>query len=93
MIIVSFWIGQYKNIKKMDRNFHGESYDFGIWLNAQRAFSYGMAFLFPNTLAKRTHKKTNIANINKGERIPYIIYTLLILSVFIFFILSYFIIN
>ncbi|HFB66527.1 MAG TPA: hypothetical protein ENJ60_13395 [Aeromonadales bacterium] len=93
MILVAFWIGQYKNIKKMDKNFHDESYDFGVWLNAQRAFSYGMAFLFPNTLAKRTHKKTNLENIKKDEKKPYIIFALLILCVIVLFILNYFIID
>ncbi len=93
MIMISFWIGKHKNIEKMDMLFYGESYDYGIWLNCQRAFSYGMAFLFPTTLAKRTHKKVNISSINKRKKIPYKIYALLILSLIPYFVLSYFIIN
>ena len=86
MVIFGFWIGRHSYIKKMDIIFSGYSPDYGIWLNAYRAFAYGMSMLFPGTLGKRVHKNVDISKINKKDKYPYILYALSMLVLFPYFI-------
>ncbi len=96
MLIVSVLIGRADNIKKMDYYFINQLqnfgkyqiHDYGIWLNAQRAFSYGMSILFPKIFGKKVHKKVDISKIPTNIKWPYIIHTLLVLSLIPIFLIA-----
>ena len=79
IITVGFFISRAKFIKKMDIYFTGKEIDYGYILNSNRAFSYGMSMLFPNTLGKKVHKNIEISKIKTEDKWPYILHALIII--------------
>lgn len=71
----------------MDTLFSEKVPDYGIWFNANRAFTYSMSLLFPGVLGKRVHKKVNIREISQKDKWSYMLYVLfsLLLIPYFFF--------
>jgi len=88
IIAIRFYIGKASFIKKMDLYFIGQAVDYGFILNSNRAFSYGMSILFPQTFGKRVHKNVDISKIQAKDKWPYILHVLIIFFTIPIFIIA-----
>jgi len=87
IVVATLFVGHPNNIKEIDPYFVNQSQSFssnqihnlGVFFNAQRAFSYGMSMLFPNSLGKRVHRNIDISKIPTRLKWPYMLHTTLIL--------------
>ena len=87
-IVIGVWIGRQCYIKKMDIFFLGYSIDSGIFFNLQRAGAYGAAMLFPNTIGKKLYKDIAVSSVNRKDKWPFMLYTLLLLLTIPVFIIA-----
>jgi len=88
IIILIIYLGRFSYIKKMDKFFLFPPVDYGIILNAYRAFTYGISFTFPNSLGKKVHKNIDLNTIPKKSQLPFKIFIFSFFSYFPFFVFS-----
>ena len=88
IIMLIIYLGRFSYIKKMDKFFLFPPVDYGIILNAYRAFTYGMSFVFPNSLGKKVHKNIDLNTIPIKAQLPFKIFIfsfVVFIPFFIFF--------